>query len=82
MPIRFEVYLFLYPAQNISCASAIDSYQSTLHSQDPGKHGFYVCTMEQFHLTLSKLTDAPWVKRFYERYLDFEGKVKSILIRS
>jgi hypothetical protein len=74
--------LFLYPAQNISCASAIDSYQSTLRSQDSGEHGFYVCTMEQFHLILSKLSDAQWVKQFYERYLDFEGKVKSILVES
>ena len=59
-------FVFLYPAVNTDCASAVMAYRHCLSDT----RTFEAWTLEAFVACLRQRTKAKWAKSFYDRYLD------------
>lgn len=67
-------FLLLYPQDNFHCTTALNRYTECLTSTDT----FVSLTLETLVAELRRQTEAEWVTRVYDRYLDF-GKVRKML---
>lgn len=61
-------FVFLYPAANPACSSAIAEYRSCLTDSST----LADWTLETVVASLERLSHAPWIRLFRERYLAFE----------
>jgi hypothetical protein len=64
-------FCLVYPAGNLACTSALDTYKRRL-----GGSAFEAKTLEQIVGTLRMCTDAPWVGAFADRYLGYDRAFK------
>lgn len=62
------VFVFLYPAPNVHCRSAVLKYSNTLRDN----RSFTAWTLEEVVAVLSIVTPDAWVREFRERYLDLD----------
>ncbi len=61
-------FVFLYPERNEYCTEAVADYRACLSDS----HTFATWTLEDVHDSLAAASDAPWLDRFHDRYLDFD----------
>ena len=64
---QHATFVFLYPEVNTDCALAASEYRQYLKDQS----SFHALTMDTFVACLMFNSDASWIRKFYERYLDF-----------
>ena len=60
-------FVFLYPRDNPHCAQTVSDYQDCLLNCDT----FVAWTLEDVTDAIKQCTQAEWIDRFVDRYLDF-----------
>lgn len=68
------LFVYLSPADNTACSSAVDAYMSCLTATDTFEHW----SLESLVNAALANTEAPWTREFADRYLAFE-KVEALL---
>ncbi|MDA1271943.1 MAG: hypothetical protein O3A93_11915 [Chloroflexi bacterium] len=61
-------FVFLYPMDNAHCSEAVADYSECLSDSDT----FAAWTLEEVATAVKSNTDAAWIDRFIDRYLNFE----------
>ena len=61
-------FVFLYPKDNADCSTAIADYSECLSGSDT----FAAWTLEEVATAIKSNTDAAWIDRFIDRYLNFD----------
>ena len=61
-------FVFLYPRDNAHCSTAIEAYSKCLSNDD----SFVAWTLEEIAAAIRSNTNAAWIDRFIDRYLNFE----------
>ena len=61
-------FVFLYPRDNAYCSTAIEAYSKCLSNDD----SFVAWTLEEFAAAIKSITNALWIDRFIDRYLNFD----------
>lgn len=61
-------FVFLYPKDNQYCANAVRDYRDCLSNFDT----FTDWTLEYVSMAIKRRTQAKWIDRFIDRYLDFD----------
>ncbi|NMB34418.1 MAG: hypothetical protein GX992_09390 [Clostridium sp.] len=72
------VFVLLYPKSNSSLDSLAEEYWSALKPEIE-LFPFSVCELEEFYCELASVCSAPWVSSFFARYLDFAGRLGSLI---
>jgi hypothetical protein len=67
-------FMLLYPAHNLHCQRAVDSYRVCLTSTE----SFQPLTLERFAEVLKEHGPEKWASRIYDRYVDFT-KIDALL---
>ena len=62
-------FVFLFPSKNQPCPAGVDHYRKHLASDNEDQNGFYPRHLEDFIDTLTKVSDAEWIKELKKRYL-------------